>query len=507
MALIYPSQTCCSSEVWSIHLRHARTHDMVIRLRLSGVLTLLTLLAALPLSAASPITTLAVDGPTQVNTERRTVDCYNIHTGIDASCWGTLNMTQWVLHWFSTHTCLENEGFSNCFLRINGLPVADCTVINPQSCGADITNNISKPEVFYTLYNIYTINNFFNSWWLATQFAASRAALKIDPIVELLDPVKTQNVLLQNILTGLVSGLAFIPTPGDIFPGISDMTKVAMKSGITALVVAPSIIRSIFPEDTDDTRMVQMAQLKSQLGNLEDGISNRLGPGLQTAQNDVTSFVQMASTGAFSAHPPFALDTQTEALDLAFTTFLVSTCIMSNNWQGAVAVDTSPQALATNGTAAQYDIDCDGYDANNVCNAWWYDEDNNDAYTLTSLDNLMDNPYAKIHGILSNGWSTGAQLFGGARRCSQAQNLGKGVLVDVSNGSITFDCLSQLKMCTFDKHCTSTKCEFSDCDSEPGFRDGFENSRTSDTRTLTVPAGYLGPMLMQFNTKVVHDTS
>ena len=469
----------------------------------------LALLAALPSALASPIMPSSVHDNTMAKQPqgKRSVDCRNTETGVDPSCWATLNMTNWVQRWYATHTCLTNEGFSNCFLRVNGFPATDCSVINEQSCGSDITNHIDThtPEIFYVLYNIYAINNFFNSYWLATQFAASQAALKIDAIIQLLDPIQTHGMLFQDILTALLAGLAFIPGPVDIIlgEGMQVLTHVVMASAMTGLVVAPGVVKALMPTQTENTQSVQIGQLKSQLGNLQDGISARLAPALQIAESDLTSFIQLASTGAFSAHPPWALDNQTKGMDQAFTTFLVSTSIMTNNWQGAVSIDTNPQALATNGTALQYDIDCDGYDANNICNAWWYDGVNNNAFTLYSLSSIKDNPYARMHTIINNGWSTGAQLFAGAYSCNQAGHFGQGIMFSPMDGQLNFDCLSQLKICTFDKQCTNAECEFSNCAVEPQW--GFNNVLADYTSWFNVPAGYLGPLLTQFQ-QTIHNS-
>ncbi len=89
--------------------------------------------------------------------ESRDVDCRNTQSGVDPSCWDKLNMEDWTRNWRSTHTCLEGEAFTSCFLRVQNMPATDCTVINTQSCGSDITNgvNVHTPEVFYVLYNIY----------------------------------------------------------------------------------------------------------------------------------------------------------------------------------------------------------------------------------------------------------------------------------------------------------------------------------------------------------------
>ena len=84
------------------------------------------------------------------------VDCRNLTTGRANKCWEELKLTQWVMNWVNENKCYESEGFSTCFLRLNGFWGIDCSQIAPNACvPPQDPNLIRKPEVFYVAYNIY----------------------------------------------------------------------------------------------------------------------------------------------------------------------------------------------------------------------------------------------------------------------------------------------------------------------------------------------------------------
>ena len=87
------------------------------------------------------------------------------------------------------------------------------------------------------------VNTFFEDWYLAVNLAAPQAALAIDAIVAKVDPPKTSNGILGDILTALTAGLAFIPAVG---PELS----TAGKALVTGLQAAPGVAQAIWPSGT-----------------------------------------------------------------------------------------------------------------------------------------------------------------------------------------------------------------------------------------------------------------
>ena len=67
--------------------------------------------------------------------------------------------------------CTTDETWSTCFIRLGrGLAGANCNVVNAQECTWDdqLATNLSSaivPKVRYVLKNIYTINDFFTTYY------------------------------------------------------------------------------------------------------------------------------------------------------------------------------------------------------------------------------------------------------------------------------------------------------------------------------------------------------
>ena len=84
------------------------------------------------------------------------VNCSDITTGLDNKCWTELNLSQYVQQWSNNAICLPGEGFSSCFLRQNGFPSLDCSVISTSGCPAPESDLVDQdPRKFYVVYNIY----------------------------------------------------------------------------------------------------------------------------------------------------------------------------------------------------------------------------------------------------------------------------------------------------------------------------------------------------------------
>lgn len=84
------------------------------------------------------------------------VVCTNLTTGRANKCWNELKLTEWVINWANDNKCYKSEGFSTCFLRLNGFWGIDCSQIAPNACVPPQNPNLAtQPEVFYVAYNIY----------------------------------------------------------------------------------------------------------------------------------------------------------------------------------------------------------------------------------------------------------------------------------------------------------------------------------------------------------------
>ena len=176
------------------------------------------------------------------------------------------------------------------------------------------------------------INNFFTNWYLALNFASSQAALIIPSLITLVDPDKTSNFVLGDVLTALTAGFAFLSVPeiSAAAFGIEEATATAAKALVAGLQQAPGVAKAIWPTSTLSSQLVQMGDLAGKLGDLESDMGDMINAGLELLMADVPSFVSFASTGAWSGGTPYSLPTTVKGLDLGLKTFLVSTAMAKN---------------------------------------------------------------------------------------------------------------------------------------------------------------------------------
>ena len=493
------------------------------------------------------------------------INCTNLLTGRDNKCWDQLNLTDWVENWLFTHWCHENEGFASCFLREEGFPGLDCTGIRPGSCIAPTSQDLlDKPHLFYVVYNIFcmfqsstgqehirlivaAINQFFSSWWSAVEASSSIAANNVDEIVQLLDPPSSTNLIFDDVMIALTGLFAILPPAigfgiDRLEESLENAVKAAAAKGITssnqlitdasidglklangilynAVFVAPQIARFLFPIDSEKSQVIQMADLHTDLAQIILRVQNNLNDTVTEVMKNSTMFLAFASQGNFTNGTP-TLPQQTNYLLYGFNTYIISQAMKGNNIYATMAVDTNPQALATNGTTLNYPIDCQAYNEQNVCQgeSWWYSGTYSSAFGLDDFSH-MDREYGDVMTQLLANYTTGELLFENAYACNMNGNYGQPINVTVNAGGVNTACLSQLQVLQWDMGCTDphpvVECEFlqpdannktrqntflEDCGSHSAFS-------TMDETTYCVPEGYLGPLLTQNKYKLKRDRS
>jgi len=182
------------------------------------------------------------------------------------------------------------------------------------------------------------MNNLFNSWYTAIQFATTQAALAITPIINEIDPEKKSNFLLSDILSALTAGLALLGVPE-----VSAAIEATVSTTVTAVAhivsvgiqQAPGVAKAIWPAGTVSSQNIQIGDLDAELGKLDSDLSNRINSGLQEFMTDVPSFLAFASNGSFSGSNLPSLPAQTESLDIGFKTYLLTTAMSHNDWRGS----------------------------------------------------------------------------------------------------------------------------------------------------------------------------
>lgn len=361
------------------------------------------------------------------------------------------------------------------------------------------------------------MSTFFNSWYEASNKAAQVTSDKITDIVNVASPPPKQSTSLWKSLAidSLLAGLAFVPGIGTGTTLISSTARVAKQAGegpIRAILAASAPISGhLFPNDgSAGSNLIDIATLQNDLNNLIDDLQNRMQPALATAVNDVTEFLNWANTGAFSSPDPPRLPDQVENLEQALTTYVVSVALSSASWVGVVSPATDVNALL-GGQLGHPNIDygCNAVDpVTKQCNAIWQDVPNNQGFTMVQSTSFLNNPYEKYQEFFGNTkhdpYTTPELLFVGAARCRLQPGWGNGVGVTFNDGDINFNCLSQMKICTYNPSCTEQDeggCKYleSDCSAESGYGYDHDRYRGEPDReaeagnSFFVEPGYMGP--------------
>ena len=162
--------------------------------------------------------------------------------------------------------------------------------------------------------------------------------------------------------------------------------------------------------------------------------------GLQVVMSDLPSFLAFASSGAFSSNSVPSIPAETEGMDLALKTFLLTTDMTANDLGGGI------QALATNAAWLENPQEASQactLDAKSRCG---------DYYWSTKVADLMS-------WVESNSGATLPSVFDAAYKCTR--DYGKSQNGDIpsdeggslsslvnirADGKLDLSCLSQLRM-------------------------------------------------------------
>jgi hypothetical protein len=410
-------------------------------------------------------------------------------SGVDPSCWDTLGMTQYTQTWYAAHKdiCDTPSNFSSCFWEIQALSSMDCTAIEPSACSFPMSKNFTAKD-FYIAYNIYGINQVFNSYWRGMGNANGLAAERVGAIVELLDPPKRSSVLVNEILIALAAGLQFL-------------NVLSVAGVIKAIVVAnqqsPQVFRNLMKVGTTQTQVAQMSDLSNSVSDVVQQYQQNIARSLPPMVNDVNTFISLAGTGQFQVNPLPDISSASDELLVGLQTYVISRALTANNIiiTRANATDIHSMATTTDGGLA-YTTGCEGgYDHHNVCGPFWYDKSTNTTYSLNNLGSMGDS-YASLFQQIFSNWTTPELLLRGAAECA-ALGGSKGQIDQYFVQGTTFDpaCLSNTQMCSWNLNSLDVDHEFADCPTQNGYLvNGCtgHNGCGGEDSGVNVPSGYIG---------------
>ncbi|KAI4260878.1 MAG: hypothetical protein LQ352_000033 [Teloschistes flavicans] len=475
-------------------------------------------------------------------TSRLTNTGVNCFIAQDPDCWDVMEMPKFVEDWLAGPTgslCGTqgfSEGFGDCFIGVyKGTPL--CSTISEANCGSGIEGIVSKlttsdlsgdeahpvpmgdlerRQIFFCLYNIAAIEAWFHNWYTASGTAAARTSNKITDIINVAaPPPKADTSIWKHLaIDALLSGLAFLPGVGEGLRVISSTAAVVrrVESPVRAVLAASgSVYGQIFPHDgSAASDLIGIGTLATQLENFAGDLASRLEPALNTSLNSVDDFLKMANTGVFSSAKASSLVQDTNNLEQALTTYIVSTALSGAAWNAVVSPQTDVDSLLSGG-AGKLNINygCQATDpTTGICNAIWNDKANNQGFTLVQSDSFLNNPSDAMQNFFGSTkhdpYTTPELLLVGAAKCRLRPGWGTGVGVQMIDGEMNFDCLSQMKVCTYNVDCKETdegNCLYkeADCPAEKGYgydRDryrGMPDEQATSGNSFYVPPGYMGP--------------
>jgi len=332
----------------------------------------------------------------------------------------------------------------------------------------------------------------------------------------LIDPPSDTTLIMDDILIALTGIFAVGPGLGFnvgsmLDRAVEDAVKVSdsLRTGLTfvenAIIGFPQIGRFLYPIDTPASALLQIADLKSQLSDLIATVQNNLNKTVSSVMADASEFMAFAKQGNFTGATPPSLPNQTDYLLYAFNTYVISSGLRGNNVYGTIAKNTNIQSLATNGSQNNlaYDLsDCKGYNSQKVCDTWWYSGNYASTFGLDDFSHI-GRGHGDLMTTMFQKYTTGQLLFDNAYACNLNGNYGKSKSVTVNAQGINTQCLSQLKILTWDMSCTGVtdrQCEFV----EEGPQGSFLGNCGShsyfsvmDDPIYCVPNSYLGPLINQ----------
>jgi hypothetical protein len=350
-------------------------------------------------------------------------------------------LTKYVTDYMTKKGAACTQGFARCFLDDIQQSTTSCGTIAPAASTAPSPQLIPKAEDFYVAYAIYAINQAFNTYSLAITAANGLASELVPAVIELLDPPKQLNILLNDLFTALSVGLSFLAPESTI---INTMVQGALQIA--------SVGKFLFPEGTADSQVQELASVDQALEGVVTTLQGDVNDVVPVILNDVNNFVTFSGTGQFSQLTQESVFNDTRGLLTGLVTYIISQAMQLNK----VVLSRSPQGYDVNSQVASDHQTSDykisgcghGYDAVGVCETWYFNTTTEISYSFVNLDNPSHNFNQDMESIFAqNKWTTPDLLIMAAERCAAAGHSQQpGNLISAIPGGPYADCLSNMQV-------------------------------------------------------------
>ncbi|KAL8705638.1 MAG: hypothetical protein Q9201_001275 [Fulgogasparrea decipioides] len=429
-------------------------------------------------------------------------------------CWAVLNVTGYIQDWvsFNQRKCADEDmGFADCFLYLEVGAGANCTSFTgrsqcPSPDSKTFVNRINGAHAYYVAFNIWNIQNWFFTYYMAIGGANGLAADNVATIARTLNLPLPKSIPILDVLAGLAFAFGLL-SPSGYAAGLPMLGQkiegfAAQAPGeylLRAMQNSPTLVKNLMEKgDISDTN-VQTAELSSSLARIVSQLQNNVQNSIVLVMSNFSLFFDFVQDGYFSTQIA-NLNTVTQNVTLALNTYLVSQALQDDKVIITRALNTDINELQHNGSAYKYDTGCsgNGYDEWGMCGSWWYDSTNRISYGLESLKDMLNNYTDPLESLFNQGITTPELLFMNSQFCADAagstQGNAPGTTLSTTTGVWNTECISNMKICTWDTVNLDVFHEFTDCDRESAF--AMEGcGAPMEIVQAVVPASYIGPWL------------
>ena len=439
--------------------------------------------------------------------------CLNIAAHQYQICWEVLNVTGYLNDWiiFNEGKCnYEDMGFADCFLYIEVGGGANCTSFTGRSqCSPPDARTYAGrkngAQAYYVAFNIWNIQNWFFTYYLAVGGANGLAADNVNTIARTLNLPLPKPFPIIDLLAGLAFALgllspsgyaAALPVLGQRIEGFAAQTPGEYL--LRAIQNTPTLSRNLLDKGSLSETDVQVAELSSDLARIVSQLQTNIQNSIVLIMSNSSVFFDFVQDGFFSTQIE-NLNTLTQNVTLSLNTYIVSQALQDDDVIITRALDTDINELQLNGSALHYDTGCGyGYDEWGMCGSWWYDRTNHISYGLESMKDMLNNYTDPLESLFNQGLTTPELLFLNSQFCADAsgssQGNAPGTSLTTSTGMWNTECISNMKICTWDLVNLGTDHEFTDCKRESSFAMGGCGAALEIVQAV-MPASYIGPYL------------
>lgn len=311
------------------------------------------------------------------------------------------------------------------------------------------------------------INNFFVTYYDALYKSAGLVGNNIEQMIQVVDKVVKPAFKVQNLLLGLAVGLAFLGAPSFAIRYLSIEAKWlsgAAQGIIISAQQAPNVGRALWPEGTENSQLIQTADLHLQMSNLTNQMSIMMDGGVHLLMTEITTFVNYAGAGEGRYSGPnvtntgeatgLTVPTATDALGYALKTYVLSYAMGMNHWYAGY--DVGPY---NNEAEVEEAFRCKFDQENYVCvykaeysdftKIYFWSPTSLRVYTMdrTGPEEALK-PYDMIKTINAYKWAPLDILFDGAFNCTSGGLAGSSAVTFNYDGRLDLACVSQMPMYT-----------------------------------------------------------